>query len=87
VTPVDHVAESDKADKNERSEYSEPSSSEQKWLEQRMGATGLEPATSGVTGRSWWFRADRESAGITGESGASVRGLHSLSATQIGEDG
>ena len=23
------------------------------------GATGLEPATSGVTGRSWWFRAER----------------------------
>ena len=23
------------------------------------GATGLEPATSGVTGRSWRFRAER----------------------------
>jgi hypothetical protein len=28
------------------------------------GATGLEPATSGVTGRSWWFRPDRGWAGI-----------------------
>ena len=36
---------------DEGSERSEPSSSEQKWLEQRTGATGLEPATSGVTGR------------------------------------
>jgi hypothetical protein len=34
------------------------------------GATGLEPATSGVTGRSWRFRAERESAGIPGESRA-----------------
>jgi hypothetical protein len=32
------------------------------------GATGLEPATSGVTGRSWRLRAERGSAGITGES-------------------
>jgi hypothetical protein len=31
----------------------------------KTGATGLEPATSGVTGRSWCFRVDRESAGIT----------------------
>ena len=30
------------------------------------GATGLEPATSGVTGRSWRLRADRGSAGIPG---------------------
>jgi hypothetical protein len=28
------------------------------------GATGLEPATSGVTGRSWRFRVERGSAGI-----------------------
>jgi SAM-dependent methyltransferase len=28
------------------------------------GATGLEPATSGVTGRSWRFRGGRGSAGI-----------------------
>jgi hypothetical protein len=28
------------------------------------GATGLEPATSGVTGRSWRFRAERGKAGI-----------------------
>jgi hypothetical protein len=28
------------------------------------GATGLEPATSGVTGRSWRLRAERGSAGI-----------------------
>jgi hypothetical protein len=34
------------------------------------GATGLEPATSGVTGRSWWFRDGREFAGITAESRA-----------------
>src|SRR6266508_1092272 len=33
------------------------------------GATGLEPATSGVTGRSWRFRAEREAAGIPGNSG------------------
>jgi hypothetical protein len=26
---------------------------------QETGATGLEPATSGVTGRSWCFRAER----------------------------
>jgi hypothetical protein len=26
----------------------------------RTGATGLEPATSGVTGRSWCLRAGRE---------------------------
>ncbi len=32
------------------------------------GATGLEPATSGVTGRSWCFRAERGYAGIPGES-------------------
>ena len=32
------------------------------------GATGLEPATSGVTGRSWRFRAEREWAGISGMS-------------------
>jgi len=32
------------------------------------GATGLEPATSGVTGRSWRFRAERGSAGISGRS-------------------
>ena len=30
------------------------------------GATGLEPATSGVTGRSWCLRAERELAGISG---------------------
>jgi hypothetical protein len=34
------------------------------------GATGLEPATSGVTGRAWWFRAAREHAGIWGVSRA-----------------
>jgi hypothetical protein len=34
------------------------------------GATGLEPATSGVTGRSWHLRAARDWAGITGESRA-----------------
>jgi hypothetical protein len=33
------------------------------------GATGLEPATSGVTGRSCWFRVERGYAGIAGESG------------------
>jgi hypothetical protein len=32
------------------------------------GATGLEPATSGVTGRSWCFRAERDWAGISGMS-------------------
>ena len=32
------------------------------------GATGLEPATSGVTGRSWSFRGEREWAGICGLS-------------------
>ena len=32
------------------------------------GATGLEPATSGVTGRSWRFRAERGQAGIPGHS-------------------
>jgi hypothetical protein len=32
------------------------------------GATGLEPATSGVTGRSWCFRPERGSAGIPGAS-------------------
>jgi hypothetical protein len=34
------------------------------------GATGLEPATSGVTGRSWRFRAERGYAGICGVSRA-----------------
>ena len=34
------------------------------------GATGLEPATSGVTGRSWCFRAERGSAGIPCKSSA-----------------
>jgi hypothetical protein len=34
----------------------------------RAGATGLEPATSGVTGRSWHFRHERGSAGIPGRS-------------------
>src|SRR5947209_13051967 len=34
------------------------------------GATGLEPATSGVTGRSWSRRSGRGSAGITGASRA-----------------
>jgi hypothetical protein len=34
------------------------------------GATGLEPATSGVTGRSWRFRAERGWAGIPAESKA-----------------
>jgi len=29
------------------------------------GATGLEPATSGVTGRSWRLGAERRLAGIT----------------------
>ena len=33
------------------------------------GATGLEPATSGVTGRSWSLRARRELAGISAMSG------------------
>jgi hypothetical protein len=32
------------------------------------GATGLEPATSGVTGRSWLLRAERGQAGIPGNS-------------------
>ena len=35
------------------------------------GATGLKPATSGVTGRSWRFRAERGSAGIPPKSGTS----------------
>jgi hypothetical protein len=35
----------------------------------RDGSDGLEPATSGVTVRSWRFRAERESAGIPGNSG------------------
>jgi hypothetical protein len=34
------------------------------------GATGLEPATSGVTGRSWRFRAERGLAGIPAVSGS-----------------
>jgi hypothetical protein len=34
------------------------------------GATGLEPATSGVTGRSWRFRAARKEAAICRESRA-----------------
>jgi hypothetical protein len=34
------------------------------------GATGLEPATSGVTGRSCRFRAERRSAGIPARSRA-----------------
>ena len=34
------------------------------------GATGLEPATSGVTGRSWRFRAERGNAGICSVSRA-----------------
>jgi hypothetical protein len=34
------------------------------------GATGLEPATSGVTGRSWRFRLERGLAGIRGLSRA-----------------
>jgi hypothetical protein len=34
------------------------------------GAAGLEPATSGVTDRSWWFRDGRDFAGISGESRA-----------------
>ena len=42
---------SDKPDKSRARSDSEPSSAEQKRLEQRTGATGLEPATSGVTGR------------------------------------
>ncbi len=35
----------------------------------KTGATGLEPATSGVTGRSWCLRDRRESAGISAMSG------------------
>jgi hypothetical protein len=36
------------------------------------GATGLEPATSGVTGRSWRYRAERGSAGIPAVSRTST---------------
>jgi hypothetical protein len=42
------------------------------------GATGLEPATSGVTGRSWRFRAERGSAGVpvvSGPFGRAVAGI------------
>jgi hypothetical protein len=42
------------------------------------GATGLEPATSGVTGRSWRFRAQRRWLGIVPGAGLSdvvLRGL------------
>jgi hypothetical protein len=43
------------------------------------GATGLEPTTSGVTGRSWRLRAERGLAGICGVSRAfrplALRGL------------
>jgi hypothetical protein len=38
---------------------------------EETGATGLEPATSGVTGRSWCFRVERGSAGIPTVSRAS----------------
>jgi hypothetical protein len=55
------------------------------------GATGLEPATSGVTGRSWRFPAERGSAGIPAVSGpfgravAGIRGcLRELSAASCG---
>jgi hypothetical protein len=39
------------------------------------GATGLEPATSGVTGRSWRLLAEREWAGIPDASGSLARCL------------
>ena len=46
------------------------------------GATGLEPATSGVTGRSWWFRGERERAGISRhEQDFSPPGLRGLPGT------
>ncbi len=41
------------------------------WPHASTGATGLEPATSGVTGRSWRLRAERGQAGICGVSRAS----------------
>ena len=39
------------------------------------GATGLEPATSGVTGRSWYSRAGRGQAGIPAVSRSSMHRL------------
>ena len=37
-------------------------------LRRKTGATGLEPANSGVTGRSWRLRPGRGLAGISGKS-------------------
>jgi hypothetical protein len=64
-----HVTRNHGGDRRKTGGRSRPSW-QQNMLIYRMfsaGATGLEPATSGVTGRSWRLRAERGYAGIPGE--------------------
>jgi hypothetical protein len=49
------------------------------------GATGLEPATSGVTGRSWRLRVERGYAWIAGYPATRVRGVGEV-VTQVARE-